>query len=340
VALMGLVVGLLAPYWRDWGTGDAMGGSDRLPLFYVLLLFGALLAAKRSIPIWLACGVAFACARGAVGAQAFALGGSATAWWLTGLTSAALLALARRAPSRATLGWVWVAAGAAAGLADGARMPPGAKVSALGMAVAAGFAVASGLVVFRTEMAARWPAAVAGVSTAYFLVGFPVEPQGLGAAWAALGLAALNLALVALASRVSGREEARAALAAPLTATLGFLCAAVPLALGRGLFEVGGALLATALVWAAARFGLRDLRPAAAVAALGSVVAAAWNLPSLLELRGPAAVQLYGYGLPLLLFVAAAAATFRRGRRLAGRPGVEWVCWGLPRGRCSVCWCA
>ncbi|HEV3458869.1 MAG TPA: DUF2339 domain-containing protein [Thermoanaerobaculia bacterium] len=318
VALMGLVVGLLAPYWRDWEAGAPMGGRDRLPLFYLLLLFGALLAAKRSIPTWLGCGVAFACARGAVGGQAFALGGgSAMAWWLTGLTSAALLALARRAPSRATLGWVWVAAGAAAGLADGAWMPPGAKVSALGMAVTAGFVVASGLAVFSTEMAARWPAAVAGVSTAYFLVGLPAEQQGLGAAWVALGLAALNLALVVLASRVSGREEARAALAAPLTATLGFLCAALPLALGKGLFEVGGALLATALVWAAARFGLRELRPAAAVAALGAVVAAAWDLPGFLELQGPAAreVQLYGYGLPLLLFAAAAAATLRRGPR-------------------------
>ena len=323
VAPVGLVAGLLAPYW---GHRESIYLADRDPLAldYVLLLFGALLPGQRRIPVWLGCGAGFACARGAVGSLTFARGGpAATAWWLTGMTAVALLTLARRAPSRASLGWVWVAAGAAAGLADGAGVPAGAKVGALGMAVVAGFVAVSGLALWRTPLAARWPAAVAGVSGAYFLVGLPAERQGAGAAWGALGLAALNLALVALARRLLGREEGRAASAVPLTVALGSLGVAVPLAVGMGLYEVGGALVAAAWAWAAARFGLRQLSPAAMAAAVWVVLAAGWDLSRFLALQGPGAraLQLYAYGVPLVVLAGAAAATWGRGQR--------WLTWVL-----------
>ena len=185
---------------------------------------------------------------------------------------------------------------------------------------------------------ARWTALSAASGLAFTVLAWAtVEGRSFGLSWSALALIAAGLYLVAAVpvarrrARAADAEEdpLGAALAALAVAVTAFVSLAVALELERAWWTVAWALEVPALVWLAGRFRLSVLRQLAAALAVG--VAVRLLNPEVLAYpigtRPVVNWLLYGYGLPLLAFLAAAGLA-RRDRifgpgRLA--PGLETI---------------
>jgi len=253
-------------------------------------------------------------------------GFSTTEWAFFAILAAGVLVLARLEPAFHPL--AWVAAGAAATLlaawAAEAHGPLHAQepdrflatAAALG-ALFAGGAYAAHLP-WRGRSAdapGRWASLSAAAGIVFFLIAWGATREQRTGGWGAAALGGAVLYLVA-ALPVARRRRERpddpgitAALAALAVAVTTFVSLAVPLQLERQWLTVAWALEVTALVWLAGKFRLPVLAGLARVMAIlvaGRLLLNASVLDYPIGERPFFNWLLYGYGLPLLAFAAAA----------------------------------
>lgn len=248
-------------------------------------------------------------------------------WVFLGVLAAGILVLARLRAEFANLAWV------AAGTPLALLAAWGSEVEEADLSrflwTAGGFgvllAVGAYLAGLRAERPGRWAALSAVSGLGYFLVAWFFVPSEAGLPWggAALAVAALYLAAaVPVARGRAERPELSAALAALAAAVTTFVSLAVPLELERHWWTAGWAVEVTALVWLAGRFRLPLLLR---LAGLLAAAVAARLLVNPLIFTYPVGDHLllnwmvYGYGVPLLTFAAAAWLARKQGEeRLAG----------------------
>jgi uncharacterized membrane protein len=262
----------------------------------------------------------------ALAAVARQAGFSTEEWVFFGILAAGVLALARLRPELHPLAWVAAAAGAVllAAWATQIREPDLDRFLATAAALGALFALGGYGALWGSGKAGQWASLSAASGLTFFLIAWATVVQYReGLRWArwgpwALAAAALYLlAAVPVAQRRRMRPEMDAALAALAVAATSFISLAVPLELERQWLTVAWALEVTALVWLAGRFKLPVLSGLAR--ALAGVVAIRL-LINFSVLEYPLGSHpffnwlLYGYGVPLLAFAAAAWLARRQGR--------------------------
>jgi uncharacterized membrane protein len=292
--------------------GDALGAAARGPV----ALGGLAVAASLGV-------LAFVAGRGEFAPTEIAM---------FGLLGAAALFLAHRRADLEPLAWVAAVMTAALTLAWGGSLNaatlPGdlsrflVGASALGALYSLGGYVG----LWRARHPGRWGTLAAASMLAFFLIVWGVTNPRLPlvhfGAWS-LGLAGLGLVgALPLAKRRNARPELAPALAALAVAITTFVSLAAPLELEKPWIAVAWALEVAALVWLGGRFELPALRTLAR--AMGALVAFRLLLNPLV-LDYPIGERpiwnwlLYGYGVPLLAFVAAA----RLARRQVESEGAE-----------------
>lgn len=252
-------------------------------------------------------------------------GWSTTEWAFFGLLAAGTLVLARLRPELDRLAWVAAGVGAALLIAWGwdVQEPDARRFLATAAALGALFAGGAYAALHGSRRPGRWASLSAASGVGYFLIAWAATnlEMELEPRWGAvaLALAALFLAAaVPLARRRRQRAETEPdpapALAAMAVAVTAFVSLAVPLELERQWLAVAWALEVTALVALAGRFRLPVLRTIAAIVAVLVGLRLLVN-PEVLEYPiGEHPVfhwLLYGYGVPLAAFAAAAVLARR-----------------------------
>lgn len=268
-------------------------------------------------------GLAWLAVPGALVAMALVTGrtGFSTQEWLYfGLLAAGALVLARLRPD--FQGLAWVALGAALVLlgAWGWDVPEAEAVRLLATALGLGLLFAGGgyAALFGSPSAGQWASLSAVSGLAFFLLAWASVADEVEMRWGpwALAIAALYLAAAIPVARQRQRPEMSSALAALAVAVTTFASLAVPLELERQWLTVAWALEVTALVWLAGRFRLPVLSALARVVAVGVAVRLLLNASVIEYPIGDHALfnwLLYGYGIPLLAFAAAAVLARRQG---------------------------
>jgi uncharacterized membrane protein len=253
-------------------------------------------------------------------------GWSTAEWSFFGLLAAGTLVLARLRPRLELLAWVAAAVGAALLLVWGWDLQEPDAHRFLGTTAALGALFAGGAyaALHGSPRPGRWASLSTASGVGFFLIAWAATNRELeleprwGAA--ALALAALYLAAaVPLARRRRRRAETEPdptpALAAMAVAVTAFVSLAAPLELERQWITVSWALEVTALVALAGRFRLPALRILAALLAVAVGLRLLLN-PEVLDYPiGEHPVfhwLLYGYGVPLAAFVAAAVLARRQ----------------------------
>jgi uncharacterized membrane protein len=271
---------------------------------------------RSVLPVWVAAG-------GGLLAMALVAGrgGYDTAeWGLFGLIAAGTLVLARLRPAFRPLAWVATAVGIVllgawgTGLEDGDTGRFLVTAAALGALFAGGAYLAS----WGDEKPGQWGALSVISGLFLFLIAVAATEgeveRPLGAV--ALGIAALYLiAALPVARRRPAMDPMLASLAVAVTA---FVSLAVPLELERQWLTVAWAVEVVALVWLAGRFQLPVLSGLARAVAIGVTIRLLLNASVLDYPIGdhPLVHWLwYGYGVPVLAFIAAAVVA-RRNTRL------------------------
>lgn len=243
-------------------------------------------------------------------------------WAFFGILAAGVLVLARLKPELHPL--AWVAAGAAAALlaawAVEVQEPELGRFLTTAGGLGALFAVGAYAALWGSGRPGRWASLSVASGLAFFLIAWGTASrlrEGLPWGTIALALAVVYLAaLIPVARQRRPRPELDAGLAALAVAVTTFISLAVPLELERQWLTVAWALEVTALVWLAGRFKLPAL---SALARLMAALVAVRLLVNFSVLEYPIGTDpvfnwlLYGYGLPLLAFAAAAWLARRQG---------------------------
>lgn len=251
----------------------------------------------------------------ALGLLAGRAGYTTTEWAYFGLLAAGTLVLARLRPDFEWLAWIAAGAGAALlGAWGWAVAEPDIDrflLTAAGLGIL--FAGGSWLALRGSVRPGRWGALCAASGLAFFLLAWAsTHTQREEMRWGVFSLVLAALYLVAalpVARWRRQRPEMDAALAALAVAITSFVSLAVPLELERHWLTVAWALEVAALVWLAGRFRLPVLRHLAFALAIPVGVRLLLNASILDYPIGEHPVFhwfLYGYGLPLLAFAAAA----------------------------------
>lgn len=348
--LLTLAGGLVWVFSRLAGEPSA-GDSAFIGLFLVfttgLFLLGLEAAARRADAPGLAAGGArtFGYLDGvrwlAVGGALLAMTGllssrgyGALEWLFLGLIGAGAFVLARL--EERYHGFAWLASGVItfllAAYAGELAEQPGREGAFLYTHLIFGLLIAGGafLAHFGSRRAGAFAALSAAAGVAYLLMQY-FESERLGTAglsWGAiaLGLAVLYTAAAVPAARRRPRDPAaEAPLAAFAVGATTLLSLAVPLELERQWLTVAWALEVWALMWLAQRLEVRALRVCAAL--LGGLVAIRLLLnPEVISYPiGSTPVfnwLLYGYGIPLAAFAAAAVLARRAAARTAQQAAV------------------
>jgi uncharacterized membrane protein len=296
---------------RRTATDDGGGGKGMLSLTWAAVP-GAILALA------------------AVSAQA---GFSTEEWVFFGILAAGVLVLGRLRPELSPLAWVAAVAGAVLMIAFATQVHGEPDLSRF-LATAAGvgglFAVGGYVALWGSDKAGRWASLSAASGIVFFLIAWGTMaenreglhyvhwgPEALGAALLYL-LAAVPVAQRSRAERVDRPDHPAmtAALAALAVAVTVFVSLAVPLELERQWVTVAWALEVTALVWLAGRFELPALAALARTAAVLVAIRLLFNASVFEYPIGTSPLfnwLLYGYGVPLLAFAAAARLARRQG---------------------------
>ncbi|HEY2737102.1 MAG TPA: DUF2339 domain-containing protein, partial [Thermoanaerobaculia bacterium] len=266
-------------------------------------------------------------ALGAVSAQA---GFSTEEWVFFGILAAGVLVLGRLRPDLSPLAWVAAVAGAVLMIAFAAQVHGEPDLSRF-LATAAGagtlFAVGGYIALWGSEKAGRWASLSAASGIVFFLIAWGTMAENReGLHYVHWGPEALGAALLYLLAAVPVAQRRRAdrpdhpamtaALAALAVAVTVFVSLAVPLELERQWVTVAWALEVTALVWLAGRFKLPALSALARTAAVLVAIRLLLNASVFEYPLGTSPVfnwLLYGYGVPLLAFAAAAWLARRQG---------------------------
>jgi uncharacterized membrane protein len=257
------------------------------------------------------------------------MGFSSEEWLFFGILAAGVLVLARLRPELHPLAWVAAAAGAVLLIAFAAQVkePDLDRFLKTAGGLGALFAVGGYLALWGSDRPGRWASLSAASGLAFFLIAWgtvaEIREDAHFVPWGpqALGAAALYLtAAVPVAQRRRLRPELDAALAALAVAVTSFVSLSVPLELERQWVTVAWALEVTALVWLAGRFKLPALLGLARAVAVLVAVRLLLNASVLEYPIGTDPLLnwlLYGYGLPLLAFAAAAWLARRQGPEAA-----------------------
>ncbi|HSF40265.1 MAG TPA: DUF2339 domain-containing protein, partial [Thermoanaerobaculia bacterium] len=252
-------------------------------------------------------------------------------WAFLGVLAAGTLVLARLRPEFLQLAWVAAGTPLALLAAWGSGVEE-AEISRF-LWTAGGFgallAVGAYLAHLRASRPGWWAALSAASGVGYFLVAWFFTPAEHGLPWggAALAIAALYLAAAVPVAR-GGAKPALAALAVAVTT---FVSLAVSLELERHWWTAGWAIEVTALVWLAGRFRLPVLVKLAGLLAAGVAVRLLLNPLIFIYPIGDHLIlnwMVYGYGVPILAFAAAA--------RLARQQGEERLAGGLEAGAIAL----
>ena len=261
----------------------------------------------------------------AVAAQA---GFSTEEWVFFGILAAGVLVLARLRSDLGPLAWVAAAAGAVLLIAFAAqvREPDLDRFLATAAGIGSLFVVGGYVALWGSGKAGRWASLSAASGVVFFLIAWGTMAENREGAhyvhWGpqALGAAVIYLlAAVPVAQRRRSRPdqpELTAALAALAVAVTVFVSLAVPLELERQWVTVAWAFEVTALVWLAGRFKLPALSALARTAAVLVAVRLLLNASVFEYSIGTSPLfnwLLYGYGLPLACFAAAAWLARRQG---------------------------
>lgn len=245
---------------------------------------------------------------------------SLTEWVFLGILVTSTLVLARLRPAFEPLAWVAAVAPAVLLAAWGMESESLETGRFLGVALAFGLLIAGGAYAAHhgAWRPTRWAAMSAASGLVFFLLAWGVTWEKRELPWGGLALAAAFLYLAAavpVARRRAARPELTGALAALAVAATAFVSLAVPLELERQWWTVSWALEVTALVWLAGRLRLPALRALAQLLGLG---VAGRLLLNPLIFTYPIGEHLllnwlvYGYGLSLLAFAAAALLARRQ----------------------------
>jgi len=292
---------------RRTSTEDGGGGTGMLSLTWAAVP-GAILALA------------------AVSAQA---GFSTEEWVFFGILAAGVLVLGRLRSDFSPLAWVAAVAGAALLIAFAAQVrgePDLGRFLATAAGVGALFAVGGYVALWGSDKAGRWASLSAASGVVFFLIAWGTMAENReGAHYVHWGPQALGAALLYLLAAVPVAQRRRAqpehagltaALAALAVAVTVFVSLAVPLELERQWVTVAWALEVAALVWLAGRFKLPAL---AALARTAAVLVAIRLLLNASVFEYPIGTSpllnwlLYGYGVPLVSFAAAARLARRQG---------------------------
>lgn len=305
--------------FNPFKPGDEIWLGLFLLLSVVSTLIACLSGAPRDtgvrsvLPVWVAAG-------GGLLAMALVAdrGGYDTAeWGLFGLIAAGTLVLARLRPAFRPLAWVAAVVGIVLLGAWGTGLEEGDAGRFLVTAAALGALFAGGayLASWGDEKPGQWGALSVISGLFLFLIAVAATEgkveRPLGAV--ALGIAALYLiAALPVARRRPAMDPMLASLAVAVTA---FVSLAVPLELERQWLTAAWAVEVVALVWLAGRFQLPVLSGLARAVAIGVMIRLLLNASVLDYPIGdhPLVHWLwYGYGVPVLAFVAAAVLARRR----------------------------
>lgn len=265
----------------------------------------------------------------AVSAQ---VGFSTEEWVFFGILAAGVLVLGRLRQDLSPLAWVAAAAGAVLMTAFAAQVhePDLNRFLATAAGIGALFAAGGYIALWGSEKAGRWASLSAASGVVFFLIAWGTMAEHReGAHYVHWGPQALGAALLYLLAAVPVAQRRRAdrpdrpdhpamtaALAALAVAVTVFVSLAVPLELERQWVTVAWAFEVTALVWLAGRFKLPAL---AALARTAAVLVAIRLLLNASVFEYPIGTSplfnwlLYGYGLPLVSFAAAAWLARRQG---------------------------
>jgi uncharacterized membrane protein len=257
---------------------------------------------------------------------------STTEWLFLGLLAASTLVLSRLHPSFDGLAWVAAAAPAFLLALWGFDLqdPDMGRFLWTVAAFGALFAASAYAASYGTPRPGRWASLSVVSAVVYFLIAWATTVHHVDVSWGALALGLAVLYLLAALPVARRRPEASAAaseantaLAALAVAVTVFVSLAVPLELERQWLTVAWAVEVTALTWLAGRFRLPVLTTLARLLALAVAVRLLLN-PEVFDYPiGENPVfnwLLYGYGIPLVAFAAAAWLARRQGRE---RPALE-----------------
>ena len=252
-------------------------------------------------------------------------------WVFLGVLAAGTLVLARLRLELSELAWVAAGTPLALLAAWGSGVED-AEISRF-LWTAGGFgvllAVGAYLAHFRAARPGWWAALSAASGVGHFLVAWFFTPAEQGLPWGGAALAAGALYLAAAVPVARGGEKP--ALAALAVAVTTFVSLAVSLELERHWWTAGWAIEVTALVWLAGRFRLPVLVKLAGLLAAGVAVRLLLNPLVFTYPIGEHLIlnwMVYGYGVPVLAFAAAA--------RLARQQGEERLAGGLEAGAIAL----
>jgi uncharacterized membrane protein len=251
-------------------------------------------------------------------------------WAFVGLLAAGILVLARLRPGFEGLIWVAAAAPVVLLAAWGFDLEPAETGRFLWTALAFGILLAGGAYLAHRGAAhpGRWASLSAASGLALFLLAWASTRDDAGFSWGllAMGLAALYLIASLPVVRRRGLPGTDAALAALAVAATTFISLAVPLELENQWLTVAWALEAAALTWLSGRLRLPALLLMARLLALLTAVRLLLNPEVFNYPIGEHPLfnwLLYGYGVPLLAF-AAAAWLARRQEQESWARQLEW----------------
>jgi uncharacterized membrane protein len=312
-------------FWAFAWVFGSFQGEDAfwLGLFLVLSVLATLVVGLAGVPREAearSLGSAWVAVPGGLLAMALVAGrgGYAPAeWGLFGLIAAGTLVLARLRSAFRPLAWVAAATGAVLLASWGVDLEDAEvgrflwTASALGSLFAGGAYAAS----WKDEKPGQWGALSAASGIAFFLIAFGLTEGTVTTSWGAFALGIAAVYLLAALPMVRRRPAYDGLLAALAVAVTVFVSLSVPLELERQWLTVGWALEVAALVWLAGRFRLPALGALARVLAIGVAIRLLLNASVLDYPIGDRPIfhwLWYGYGIPLLAFVAAAVLARRR----------------------------
>lgn len=245
-------------------------------------------------------------------------GGYAPAeWGLFGVIAAGTLVLARLRSAFRPLAWVAAVTGAVLLAAWGVDLDEAEAGRFLLTAAALGVLFAGGAyaAAWKDAQPGQWGALSAASGIVFFLIAFGLTEEHVEASWGVIALGIGVLYLIAALPAARRRPAHDGLLAALAVAVTFFVSLMVPLELERQWLTVGWSLEVAALVWLAGKFRLPALGALARVLAIGVAIRLLLNASVLDYPIGDHPVLhwlWYGYGIPLLAFVAAAVLARRR----------------------------
>lgn len=279
--------------------------------------------------IWLSWGT-LAAAISALALVTGASGYTPIEWAFVALLAAGILVLARLRPGFEGLAWVAAAAPVVLLAAWGFDLQPEETGRFLWTALGFGLLLAGGAYLAHRGAAhpGRWASLSAASGLLLFLLAWASTHDDAGLSWGllAMGLAALYLIAAMPVVRRRDLPGTDAALAALAVATTTFISLAVPLELENQWLTVAWALEIAALTWLSGRLRLPALLVMARLLALFTAVRLLLNPEVFNYPIGEHPLfnwLLYGYGVPLLAF-AAAAWLARRQEQESWARQLEW----------------